>query len=96
MRPSFKILVLFTDRMVTNCPMQLRWDYIMAESICQGAKFRLPFVKTYAILFVSKEREVPPMAEQTKRPAVDRNSPEYQENLIRTGRTALIGVVILT
>ena len=36
------------------------------------------------------------MAEQTKRPAVDRNSPEYQENLIRTGRTALIGVVILT
>ena len=36
------------------------------------------------------------MAEQTKRPTVDRNSPEYQENLIRTGRTALIGVVILT
>ena len=68
----------------------------MAESICQGAEFRLPFVKTYAILFVSKEREVPPMAEQTKRPTVDRNSPEYQENLIRTGRTALIGVVILT
>ena len=36
------------------------------------------------------------MAEQTKRPAVDRNSPEYQQNLYKTGRTVLIGVVILT
>lgn len=36
------------------------------------------------------------MAENTKRPAVDRNSPEYQQSQVRTGRAALIGVVILT
>ena len=36
------------------------------------------------------------MAEQAKRPAVDRNSPEYQQSLYRSGRAVLIGVVILT
>lgn len=76
--------------------MQLRQDYIMAKSVCQEAESRLPFAKTYAILFVSKEREVPPVAEQAKRPAVDRNSPEYQQSLYRSGRAVLIGVVILT